>query len=153
MILYHGSNLEVKEPKLIVGRFTKDFGVGFYCTTLEKQAKRWACRHTGIGVISLYDYTPNPNLNVKIFETMTEEWLDFIIACRQGIHHSYDIVEGPMADDVIFNYINDYINEEITREAFWALAKFRYPTHQICFCSNKALKCLNYLNSSEVNIC
>ena len=28
---------------------------------------------------------------------MTEEWLDFIVACRQGKSHKYDIVEGPMA--------------------------------------------------------
>jgi hypothetical protein len=29
---------------------------------------------------------------------MTEEWLDFIVQCRAGIPHSYDIVIGAMAD-------------------------------------------------------
>lgn len=29
LILYHGSNIEVKNPKIIKGRFTKDFGYGF----------------------------------------------------------------------------------------------------------------------------
>lgn len=30
---------------------------------------------------------------------MSDEWLDFITDCRSGKVHSYDIVEGPMADD------------------------------------------------------
>ena len=32
---------------------------------------------------------------------MTDEWLDFIIDCRSGKTHSYDIVIGAMADDQI----------------------------------------------------
>lgn len=47
---------------------------------------------------------------------MTEEWLDFIIDCRAGKSHSYDIVIGAMADDQIYNYISDYMDGAITRE-------------------------------------
>lgn len=42
---------------------------------------------------------------------MTEEWLDFVISCRKGVEHDYDIVEGPMADDTIWDYIEDYRKE------------------------------------------
>lgn len=49
---------------------------------------------------------------------MTEEWLDFIIACRNGQSHSYDIVEGPMADDTIYNYLQNYLDGKISRVAF-----------------------------------
>lgn len=38
----------------------------------------------------------------------------------------------------------------ITREQFWVLAKFKYPTHQIVFCTDEALKCLNYRGFEEV---
>ena len=38
----------------------------------------------------------------------------------------------------------DYIDGVITREQFWVLAKFKYPTHQIAFCTENALKCLEY---------
>ena len=62
---------------------------------------------------------------------MTEEWLDFIAACRLGKSHNYDIVEGPMADDTIFNYVQNFVDGRISREAFWNLAKFKKPTHQI----------------------
>lgn len=37
-IIYHGSYCEVKQPKIIEGKYTKDFGIGFYCTILEEQA-------------------------------------------------------------------------------------------------------------------
>lgn len=61
-----------------------------------------------------------------------------------GDKHSFDVVEGPMADDAIYNYVEDYLDGELTREEFWALARFKYPTHQICFCTEKALSYLNF---------
>lgn len=81
---------------------------------------------------------------------MSEEWLDFIIQCRNGVPHTYDIVIGAMANDQIYNYVSDYIDGIITREQFWLLAQFKYPTHQINFCSQEALKCLEYISCEEV---
>jgi hypothetical protein len=40
--LYHGSPTIVKEPIIKATRFYKDFGWGFYCTNIEKQAIRWS---------------------------------------------------------------------------------------------------------------
>ena len=34
---------------------------------------------------------------------MTDKWLDFVAACRNGLVHDYDIGEGPMADDTVWN--------------------------------------------------
>ena len=48
------------------------------------------------------------------------------------------------------NYVSDYIDGTITREQFWVLAKFKYPTYQIVFCTDEALKCLNYRGFEEV---
>ena len=84
------------------------------------------------------------------FKEMTEEWLDFIIACRSGQQHDYDIVIGAMADDQIYNFVTDYMDGVITREQFWALARFKYPTHQIVFCTDEALECLQYRGYEEV---
>ena len=64
--------------------------------------------------------------------------------------HDYDIVIGAMANDQIYNYVSDYMEGAITREQFWILAKFKYPTHQINFCTNEALKCLEYRGAEEV---
>ena len=116
----------------------------------QKQAIRWATRFDGIGYVSEYRYIPNDKLKVKKFFNMSEEWLDFIVDCRMGKSHDYDIVEGPMADDTIFNYVQNFVDKKITREAFWELAKFKKPTHQISFHSAKALTTLHFLKGSKV---
>lgn len=143
MTVYHGGYQPVDKPEIRKGRNTKDFGTGFYCTVIKEQAERWARRYD-TKVISIYDVRLNEKLNIKEFKEMTEEWLDFIIDCRSGKSHTYDIVIGAMADDQIYNYISDYMDGVITREQFWVLTKFRYPTHQIVFCSDNALQCLKY---------
>ena len=135
MTVYHGGYQPVEKPEIRKGRNTKDFGTGFYCTIIKEQAQRWARRYD-TKVVSIYDVRLNSKLKIKEFKEMTEEWL--------GQEHDYDIVIGAMADDQIYNFISDYIDGVITREQFWVLAKFKYPTHQIVFCTDAALKCLEY---------
>lgn len=143
MTVYHGGYTPIQNPEIRIGRNTKDLGNGFYCTIIKEQAQRWAKRYN-TKIVSIYDVRMNSNLNVKEFREMSEEWLDFIIACRSGKPHQYDIVIGAMVNDQIYNFISDYIDGVITREQFWVLAKFKYPTHQINFCTEEALKCLKY---------
>ena len=83
IFLYHGSQQIVEFPEIRMARFNKDFYFGFYCTLFPEQAKRWAGRF-GKGVVNEYIYVPNRNLKVLSFPDMTEEWLDFIVACRLG---------------------------------------------------------------------
>lgn len=147
MSLYHGSNVEVQKPKILTNGYYKDFGYGFYCTHIQKQAERWALTKRGKHIVNSYDFEENNELNILNFSEMTEEWLDFVVDCRSGKNHAYDIVEGPMADDTIWDYIEDFIRGNITREAFWVLVKFKYPTHQIVFCTEKALGTLKFEGS------
>ena len=149
MTVYHGSYTTVEKPSIIKGKNTKDFGTGFYCTVIREQAERWAKRYDK-GVVNTYTVRMDTNLNILEFKDMTEEWLDFIIDCRHGKEHAYDIVIGAMANDQIYNFIADYIDGIITREQFWSLAKFKYPTHQINFCTPAALKCLTFVASEEI---
>ena len=129
MTVYHGSYTRVETPEIRVGRNTKDFGPGFYCTVMKEQAKRWAKRYD-TKIVSIYEAKLNVNLKIKEFKGMT--------------------VIGAMADDQIYNYVSDYIDGTIDREQFWVLAKFKYPTHQINFCTEEALKCLVYRGFEEV---
>lgn len=150
MQIYYGSNVIVNQPKIITDGFYKDFGYGFYCTNFEKQAKRWALTKKNKHVVNVNSYTENKNLNCLIFKKMSDKWLDFVVSSRQGERHDYDIVEGPMADDTIWNYVDDFARGMISRTAFWELVKFKYPTHQIVFCTEAALKCLEYVRSYEL---
>ena len=70
MRVFHGSNVVVERPRILTDGHTKDFGYGFYCTSYEQQAIKWA------------------------------------------------------------------------------LAKFKYPTHQIVFCTERALAALEYIGSN-----
>ena len=100
LTLFHGGPKPVKQPEIRKARYTKDFGTGFYCTEFKEQAKIWSTKRSIQGYVTLYTYTENPVLvNKKFIED--DKWLDFVVACRRGEPHGYDIVEGPMADDKI----------------------------------------------------
>lgn len=147
MTIFHGSNITVSDPQVLVSGFYKDFGFGFYCTIFENQARKWAMTRKGDSIVSVFTFRSNPELNILSFPSMNEDWLDFVVSCRRGIVHEYDIVEGPMADDQIWDYVEDLVAGKITREAFWVLAKFKYPTHQVAFCSEKSLKSISFVRT------
>jgi hypothetical protein len=64
---------------------------------------------------------------------MTDEWLDFISTCRAGGIHDYDVVEGRMADDTVWNHVNDFLAGDISKTAFWELAKFNIQLIRLVF--------------------
>ena len=150
-VVYHGGPLAVEHPEIRKAKYFKDFGFGFYCTMLREQAVRWATRYADSGWLSYYDYLPTSELKTLVFPEMSDRWLDFVVDCRSGKAHDYDIVEGPMADDAIYNYVQDFIDGKISRAAFWELAKFRYPTHQVSFHTSLALATLKFMKSEEVH--
>lgn len=150
MLLYHGSGEIVEYPEIRMGKYTKDFSWGFYCTNNREQAIRWCIRNPH-PVLNIYTYTEDPTLRILRFPELSEDWLDHVVACRQGKLHDYDIVEGPMADDQIWNYINSFLDGKIPREVFWMLAKFRHPTHQISFHTMRALACLQFKEAQDAD--
>jgi hypothetical protein len=150
-MLYHASGERVEFPEIRKSKYTKDFSWGFYCTNNLEQAKKWARRNRQSPIINYYTYIENKELKVLKFEKMNDEWLGFIAKCRSGFIHDYDIVEGPMADDTVWNFVNDFLAGDISREAFWELAKFKYPTHQISFHTLKALDCLKFERGEIIN--
>lgn len=89
MILYHGSYLGIPYPDLSHSRDKVDFGRGFYTTPLREQAEKWCGkfkRRGKDGVISRYTFDEDAfeTLKIRRFESYSEEWLDFIPACRNG---------------------------------------------------------------------
>lgn len=62
------------------------------------------------------------------------------------IYHGSNIaIEAPLVKTT--GFYKDFIAGNITREAFWVLTKFKYPTHQIVFCTEKALNTLVFKSS------
>jgi mRNA deadenylase 3'-5' endonuclease subunit Ccr4 len=129
MKLYHGSNSEVKEPKLLPDVRALDFGAGFYLTSSIEQAKRWAKsvtkrRNTGHPVLSVFEIeeTELALLSILQFDSANAEWLKFISANRnnqpfdQLTAKNWDVVIGPVANDntmpILQFYLKGNYNEE-----------------------------------------
>ena len=74
MTVYHGSGDVVAAPEIRVGRYTKDFGPGFYCTVIREQAERWAQRMP-VPRVNTYVVRFAQGLDILEFPEMSEEWL------------------------------------------------------------------------------
>ena len=85
MILYHGSNQDIREIDLTKTRPNKDFGRGFYLTEDKEQAMRMALQKVvqsdGIPTVNVYEFDEShlhdDNLHVKIFKGYTESLFKF----------------------------------------------------------------------------
>ena len=121
LTVYHGGYQAVDKPKIKASKNTKDYGTGYFSPIIKEQAQRLARRYY-TKIVSIYDVKIFSELKIMEFKEMTEEWLDFIVACRSGQPHDYDIVFVAMADFQIYNHVSDYIDGTITREQFWVLA-------------------------------
>ena len=51
------------------------------------------------GDMLIFEFTPDSDMKVRIFESYDEEWLDFVCSCRKGndVYKEYDIIEGEVA--------------------------------------------------------
>lgn len=148
-IIYHGSYMTIEYPEIRKHKFTKDFSVGFYCTEIKEQAEKWASKFK-TSIVNVYQIRDLENLQIKIFDDYSNEWLDFVVSCRSGNSHDYDVVIGPMADDTIYDYIDAYMDGQMDEQKFFDLMKFKYPTNQISFHSGKALNQIDFIESYEI---
>jgi len=162
MIVYHGSNVEIKQIDLSKCEPHRDFGQGFYVTKFRQHAESWAKRKSRFkhnGFISEYEFYYSElvtrKCKTKQFESYNEEWLDFVVLNRNDKNpipaHNYDIVEGPVADDKVQNRIIDYLNGNITKTEFLEELKWHEETHQICFCTVASLQFLKQDNGKIVS--
>lgn len=162
MILYHGSNTEIQQVDLSKCRPYKDFGQGFYLTTIydqaQKMAKRVAKIYGGIPTVTEYYFdesiTANSQLQTKTFEAPTEEWALFVInnrnkdlqniACPECNHdQKYDMVVGPIANDDLALLFRQFSNGLIDVGILVQQMKYKKLTNQYSFHSEHALAYLS----------
>lgn len=160
MILYHGSNIEVKEPKLIDSEKGKDFGVAFYLTDIKEQAERMAKRKQLIvsvnkkSVVSVYEWDEDlTTLSFKEYKEANLEWLDMVLVCRSNASykHNFDIVKGKIADDKVGETVSLVASKLISKEEALKNLKFQKINNQYAFCTIASLTHLKFLYSYEVN--
>lgn len=149
--LYHGTNTTFDKVELDKCLLYKDFGRGFYLTTIRTQALARAknkCNFEGGAPTILayqFDEKELANLNVKYFEKPTEEWANFIFANRNKRNkkmHNYDIVIGPVADDGVIASIRLYETKVIDLAEFVKRLEYAHPNIQYAFCTERAIALL-----------
>lgn len=160
MLVYHGSNVEVRKPSLRKSRKNTDFGRGFYTTTQKEQAEHWTSikidrAKTGRRVVSIFEVDDelldNSELKIREFHGSDEAWLNFVVDSRKGVEHNYDLVFGPVANDKVFTVVNLY--ESGVLDAPAAIAELKaYKTYdQLSFHTPRVLQALRFVESYEVN--
>lgn len=144
MIVYHGSNIEIAKPDILHSRKNLDFGCGFYVTSILEQAEKWVekfIRFGENGIVNQYELDERilSEGKVKNFDSYSEEWLDFIIACRMGQDvYDYDLVIGGVANDRVFNTCELYFKGYIDKNTALDRLRFEKPNQQICL-KNQAI--------------
>ena len=130
----------------------KDFGKGFYLTTIRRQAMERAinkCNLEGFGTPTvltyLFDENELNNLNIKHFDSTNEDWARFIIENRnrqKSKKHNFDVVIGPVADDGVIASVFLYETHVIDMKTLIERLKFAHPNIQYAFCTEKAIALL-----------
>ncbi|MDR0903573.1 MAG: DUF3990 domain-containing protein [Ruminococcus sp.] len=158
MILYHGSYTEIECPDISFSRDKLDFGKGFYVTPIFEQAKNWASRflkRNKNAIVNSYDFFDELNLcKVWLFDKYTEEWLDFITNCRRGESPDeiYDIIIGGVANDKVFDTIEEYAQGYKTKEEAIKKLRMELPNLQYCFRKQNIINdFLHFAGSEEIH--
>lgn len=162
MVLYHGSNTDIKVIDLAMCRPYKDFGRGFYLTVLKEQAEKMANRvariYGGAPVLNIFEiddsFISSSKFNIKDFGTETsEEWARFVMNNRNrkyddfsnlecNFDNKYDIVIGPIANDDMAVLFRQYENGVITFENMVSGMVYKKTTNQYSFHTEKAISLL-----------
>ncbi len=157
MILYHGSNVVVSEPKLIQQNRFLDFGFGFYTTTNKRQAigfadKVYKRRKGGGRIVNVYEIDEQKafaECSVLRFNTADEAWLDFVSDNRSGSYEGekFDFIFGPVANDDVYTTFTLYTAGAFTKEQTLDVLKIKELYNQLVLTSEKALSYLKFIGT------
>ena len=160
MKIYHGSIDRVEKPEIrIIKHRTLDYGYGFYTTTSYAQSIDWVKRRMDNqkvqkGFVNVYEFDEDAIKNLKclIFDSPTEDWVDFVMNNRtiKGFEHDYDIVYGPVANDRVYASFALYEGELIDKQTLISELKTYKLIDQYLFHTEKALEYVHFIDAEEI---
>jgi hypothetical protein len=169
MILYHGSDIFIDKIDLSKCRPYKDFGRGFYCTTIKEQAelmaKRVAAIYGGNPIVTEFDFCEDiykdSDLALKEFHMPSKEWAVFVLNNRKrhftdnknkenNHDNKYDMVVGPVADDALAVLFRTFSNGHIDMDTLVKDMKFKKFTNQYSFHTERAVSYLKFRNKKDL---
>ena len=147
LILFHGTAADFEKVVLEKSHNRRDFGIGFYTTLLEYQAKEWAYRQSlrersRKYFVYQFVFEETAHLKVLRFDTLNKDWLEFIKENRikGGLQHHYDVVIGPVADDNTMETVQLYISGILTSDEAVDRLRYNKVNSQVSFHTEAALE-------------
>ena len=160
MTVYHGGTEAVEHPDCKCGRRNLDFGQGFYVTDIRKQAEDWAKlmadRRKMTPVLNRYHLNRDAIMaeaHSKLFKAYDEDWLEFIVASRQGkqIAEAYDYIEGGVANDRVVDTVNLYMAGLMDKATALRRLSEHLPNNQMCLLNQEITdKYLTFDGTEEI---
>ncbi len=156
MTVYHTSNVRIEQPDTLHSRKLLDFGQGFYLTTMREQAEKYGerfSRRKETAWLNIYHLSEKwARWRVQRFDHYDEEWLDFVMACRQGKDFGdYDMVVGGIANDKIFETLDLYFDNLINKEQALLRLSYAEPNIQYCIRTDAMIReCLTFVEAVEL---
>ncbi|MBQ3427750.1 MAG: DUF3990 domain-containing protein [Clostridia bacterium] len=167
MILFHGSNTDINDIDLNMCRPFKDFGRGFYLTTIKEQAVNMAKRvsriYGGDPMVNIFEFNIESayGMNIKEFSQTSAEWAIFVMnnrsrgftdndsdACNND--SKYDIVIGPVADDGLTALIETYAHGLADIEKIVSKMRYKNVSDQYSFHTERAVRLLKKVGVENV---
>lgn len=146
MKLYHTSQTEIRIPDIHLGRKNADFGPGFYLTPDLDFAFRWGPEGA---VINEYELDLS-GLRVHSFRR-TVEWFEYIYRNRRGTDTvSADLVDGPIANDTIFDTLGIISSGFLSAENALQLLLIGPEYRQIALKTEKAASQLRWIGMQKI---
>ena len=167
MILYHGSNVEVSSIDLSKCSRFKDFGQGFYMTSIKQQACEWAIKvtrrfGTGKPTLNTYEFNDNhDNLKSLVLSEPDERWAAFVINNRNhefsdhddilsNHDRKYDLVHGLVANDDISAILDTFLMGVLPMSELSKALIYKKLNDQYSFHTSQAISQLQFLRSETV---
>lgn len=160
MVIYHGSNVPVENPKILQSERKLDFGEGFYTTFNREQAARWSERVAArekatVRIITEYEFdiaAAEEEMNIIRFDVPDHTWLDFVCANRLGheLLEPYDIAIGPVANDSVYTTILFYEQNVYDKDEAIKRLKVQELYNQVLFHTESSLRFCRYVRHEEI---
>lgn len=162
MIIFHGSTVLVEKPEIRISDSFLDFGVGFYTTTSEYQAERWARikmrrERKNTGYVSIYEFDfelAQEQASIYRFTHADMEWLQFVVRNRRGVapEKTFDMHIGPVADDNVYRSIRLFETGVLDADETVKRLKREVLQDQWTFHTEKMLSFIRFIDSREIKL-
>jgi hypothetical protein len=172
IVIYHGSNNIISEPKYGQGKPYNDYGQGFYCTMNLDLAKEWACPDQCDGyaneylldleklnVLDLSSKSYNilnwmalllKNRSFYCSNPSAEKAKDYIIHNFSPSLDNVDVIIGYRADDSYFSFAREFLNNSISLSQLQSALKLGKLGIQVVLISPNAFSKLSFVSSYNV---